>query len=102
MNQQPTTSNQPPAYPKYYRKDGRCVRQDAPTSTWTIGLPPEFKVPVRFPTEYPSAERLEADLKSFTPSTAEEFKSFVATFYQQVGHERQQFSNHQITESAIQ
>lgn len=93
MNQLPVASYQlPVSYPKYFRKGGRCIRQDGPTTTWTIGLHPEFKVPVRFPTVYPSQERLQEELNTLEPTDAATFESFATTFYQQVGHEREQYN----------
>lgn len=79
------------SYPKYFRKEGRCVRQDGPTTTWTIGLPPEFKVPVRFPTEYGSEANLQEHLKDFAESTEQQFKDFLITFWQDVAQERTAF-----------
>lgn len=82
----------PTTYPQFFRKAGRCLRIDSPPTGWTIGLPPEFKVPVRSCDTYPSAGHLEALLKDFEPITQDEFKNFLFTFYQQVGHEREAVS----------
>lgn len=79
-------------YPQYFRKAGRCIRQDSATTTWTIGLPPEFTVPVRFPTMHPSPERLQEELRGYEPSDAATFKSFLCTFYQGVAQERDVFN----------
>ena len=76
-------------YPKYYRKAGRIIRQDAPLDTWTIKLQPDVKVPMRYQTDWPDAERLAQELAGMEPSTAEKFKEFVTTFYQQVATERE-------------
>lgn len=79
-------------YPQYFRKAGRIIRQDDPLNTWTITLQPEAKVAMRYHTQWPSAERLAQELAGMEPATAEKFKEFAATFYQQVAKERQQMN----------
>jgi len=76
-------------YPKFFRKAGRCIRVDSDTKTWTIILPPEMKVASRYFTEYPSAERLQEELKYFEEVDADTFKSFFFTFCQCVAGERE-------------
>jgi hypothetical protein len=75
-------------YPQFHRLAGRIIRQDGPLSTWTIVLQPEAKVAMRYHTKWPSAERLAQELAGMERSTAEKFKEFVTTFYQQVASER--------------
>lgn len=76
-------------YPKFYRNGGRCIRVDSDTRTWTIILPPEIKVASRYPTTYPSAERLQEDLRDMEEVGEDIFKSFLFTFYQTVASERE-------------
>jgi len=79
-------------YPQYFRKAGRCIRVDSPTKSWTIGLPPEFKVPVRSCDNHSSPEHLSHLIKDLDNSTEEEFKSFLFSFYKSVAVERELMS----------
>lgn len=85
---QPSTVTHQADYPRYYRKAGTCVRQDGPTETWSITLPPDSKVPCRWHSTHPSSERLQQELNGFEPADAEIFKDFLVTFYQGVAAER--------------
>lgn len=70
-------------YPQFYRKDGRCTRVDSPTEAWTIGLPPDYKVPVLFPTVYPTEARMLEDMADREPVDKQIFKDFLITYYSQ-------------------
>ena len=80
---------QPTEYPKFYRKEGKCVKVVSDTETRTIILPPDAKVPERYSTAFPSRTRLEETLAGLEEVPAEIFKNFTFTFYQQVHHEHQ-------------
>lgn len=67
-------------YPKFYRKNGKCMRVDSATEVWTITLPPQSKVPLRDHSIYPSPERLQEHLSGMVEVDAEEFRSFYFAF----------------------
>lgn len=90
MNQPSLTT---PTYPQFYRKAGTCMRVDSPLEAWIITLPPEKKVACRHHAIYPSAERLQEQLRNFEPADAGTFKSFLATLYQAVAEERDKMNN---------
>jgi hypothetical protein len=75
-------------YPKFYRKDGKCVKVASATETRTIILPPESRVAERYSTTYPTADRLLESLAGLEEVTEQTFKEFLFTFYQSVNHER--------------
>lgn len=70
-------------YPIFYRKAGKCIRVDGPTETWTIGLPPDYKVPVLFPTAYPDEARMLEAMAALEPVDKQVFKDFLITYYSQ-------------------
>lgn len=75
-------------YPKYYRKAGRCVKVISPLESRTIILPPAVPAAERFSDKYPTAERLQEEVKDFQEVTEQTWKEFLFTFYATVSDER--------------
>lgn len=78
---------------KYYRKAGTCRRVVTPTLFNYITLPPESAVALRAHQEFKTPDELTQAMQGFEEVTAEEWKSFLATFYQSVAKERQEVFN---------
>jgi hypothetical protein len=74
------------SYPKYYRKNGRCLKVLSPTEALQITLPPDFIVPLR--SQYPYPDRLQEELRGFEEVNADTWESFSYSFYAQVDKER--------------
>ncbi|HEY3406445.1 MAG TPA: hypothetical protein VGK59_23820 [Ohtaekwangia sp.] len=74
-------------YPKYFRKNGKCVKVLSPTETRTIILPPDATAAERF-SSYPAAERLAEDLKTFSEVVPEVWTDFLRGFYSAIADER--------------
>ena len=85
---QSESHNYQEGFPKYFRKDGTCVRVDSPTQLKVIKLPPDTTMAERYSSTYPSKERLNETLSGMEPTTAEIFKNFYFTFLQHVTKER--------------
>ena len=75
-------------YPKYYRKAGRCVKVISALESRTIILPPAVPAAERFSDRYPTADRLQEDIKDFQEVTEQMWKDFLFTFYATVSDER--------------
>jgi hypothetical protein len=76
-------------YPKYYRKDGKCVKVSQENGVLvgrSIELQPQASVPLR---SLIPPTRLEAELSGMEQCDHEIWKNFLFTFYQQVQQERE-------------
>lgn len=76
------------AYPKYYRKAGRCVKVVSPVETRTIILPPEASAAERFSSNYPDVDRLLQALKEYQETDLQTWTDFLSTFYTSISDER--------------
>jgi hypothetical protein len=74
-------------YPKYYRKNGRCLKVLSPTEALQITLPPDFIVPLR--SQFPHPERLQEELREFEEVPSDVWDNFNYSFYHQVQKERE-------------
>jgi hypothetical protein len=87
MSAEVKTSHQ--SFPKYFRKEGRCVKVVSQTETRTVILPPDRSVAERYSSAFPDYERLLESLQGLEEVSEEIFRDFLFTFYQSVNQERQ-------------
>lgn len=72
-------------YPRYYRKDGKCIKVISPTEGRIIELAPQVRIPLR--SIITEKDRLDKELEGMTACDSETFKNFLFTFYKQVKEE---------------
>jgi hypothetical protein len=73
-------------YPKYYRKNGRCLKVLSEKEALKITLPPDYVVALR--TIITGADRVQEELHDFEEATATLWEDFSATFRAQILEEK--------------
>ncbi len=72
-------------YPKFYRKDGHCLKRETDTTAMEIRIPdPEKYLPlVHQPTTYPSKERLDEEVSRMELVDQDVYEDYLGTFFAQ-------------------
>jgi len=82
-------------YPKFYRKEGLCLRRDSDTVTIEIKVPLEGNlIPLsHLPVTYPSKERLDAAVAAMEPVDQGVYESYLGAWFAQSRENEKRFND---------
>lgn len=71
-------------YPKFYRKDGRCLKRESDMTGLEVQIPkPGDRLPlIMTPVTYPGKDRLDEAVAAMEAVDQEVYEQFITTFYQ--------------------
>lgn len=74
-----------PTYPKFYRKEGYCLKRESDTTTIEVRVPaPHQSIPLsHIPGTYPTKERLDDQVASMEEVDQDVYEDYLGTFFAQ-------------------